>query len=366
MKSVFNCFLLAVAVIIMSCQQPKGVTISGNLLNTSEAKVFLAKKTFQNAMESVGDVAMTKGKFSYNVAEGLDPGLYRLRVGSKGIDLIIDGTEKNIDITGDYNDLNKYSYTITGSTLSEEFRGTINDLINQNTTRQEIEKKTETADPLLGVALSLGTMPATPSKHAAYKKLSDRLSSSYAGSDIATGYAEYAANMKMQYDKQMNKYKVKLGQDAPDIVMADTKGQTKKLSDLKGNVVLLDFWASWCGPCRRANPHVVETYHKYKDKGFTVFSVSLDGMDTRRMPANLDAAALEKQNAAQKKRWMDAIAKDQLVWDTHVSELKKWQCSAAKDYGVSSIPTTFLIDKEGKIAALNPRNNLEEEIIKLI
>ncbi|MFM8485865.1 MAG: TlpA disulfide reductase family protein, partial [Bacteroidota bacterium] len=104
-------------------------------------------------------------------------------------------------------------------------------------------------------------------------------------------------------------------------------------------------WASWCGPCRRANPHVVEMYKKYKSKGFEVFSVSLDRPDG-------------------KDKWIQAIQQDGLVWDNHVSDLKFWESAPAATYGVRSIPRTFLINREGKIVAVNPRDNLEAELTK--
>jgi thiol-disulfide isomerase/thioredoxin len=100
-----------------------------------------------------------------------------------------------------------------------------------------------------------------------------------------------------------------------------------KFSDLKGKVVLIDFWASWCGPCRAENPNVVRLYEKYKNKGFTVFSVSLDD---------------------EKSKWKDAIRKDNLSWPTHVSDLKGWKSPVVTSYGFDGIPFTVLVNKEGK------------------
>jgi peroxiredoxin len=154
--------------------------------------------------------------------------------------------------------------------------------------------------------------------------------------------------------------KFNVGDEAPDIVLPDPNGKVRKLSDLRGEVVLLDFWASWCGPCRKDNPKVVKTYKKFKDKGFNIFSVSLDGIHPRRLPSYKTQADVDKQIEASKDRWVGAIAKDKLEWENHVSELKHWNSDVTKLYGVSSIPQTFLIGRDGKIAAINPRYNLEE------
>lgn len=123
------------------------------------------------------------------------------------------------------------------------------------------------------------------------------------------------------------------GNEAPDFSMDNPEGKSVKLSDFRGKVLLIDFWASWCGPCRRENPHVVELYHKYHPKGFDILGVSLD---KAREP------------------WLKAIETDGLIWN-HVSDLKGWANSAAQLYGVSSIPHTVLLDKEGKIIARNLR-----------
>ena len=125
-----------------------------------------------------------------------------------------------------------------------------------------------------------------------------------------------------------------VGDQAPDIVMNDPTGKPRKLSDLRGKVVLVDFWASWCGPCRRENPSVVRAYQQYQSKGFEIFSVSLDK----------DLA-----------RWTGAIAQDQLEWPNHVCDLKGWSNEAARAYGVSSIPHAVLIDQEGTIVATHLR-----------
>jgi thiol-disulfide isomerase/thioredoxin len=156
-------------------------------------------------------------------------------------------------------------------------------------------------------------------------------------------------NIAVQYQQAKTKWEsTKLtaeGSVAMDIIQADTSGNPRKLSDTRGKVVLLDFWASWCGPCRKENPTVVKLYHKYKDKGFTVFSVSLD---------------------QKKDRWIGAIKKDGLIWPDHVSDLRGWGNQAAKKYGVGSIPATFLLDKDGKIIGKNLRGFALEARLKQI
>ena len=129
---------------------------------------------------------------------------------------------------------------------------------------------------------------------------------------------------------------------APDFELATPEGKLVKLSDFKGKYVLLDFWASWCPPCRAENPHVVKAYHLFKDKNFTILGVSLDDNKTR---------------------WMQAIEADKLVW-TQISDLKRWDGEVVRKYQVDGIPTSFLINPEGKIIAKNLRGEELEAFLR--
>lgn len=132
---------------------------------------------------------------------------------------------------------------------------------------------------------------------------------------------------------------------APEIALKTPNGTELKLSDLRGKVVLIDFWASWCGPCRQENPNVVRLFKKYKNKGFTVFSVSLD--------EDIEA-------------WKSAIAKDGLIWPNHVSDLKGWKTPLVTSYGFEAIPFTVLINQDGKVIGTNLRGtDLEQKLEEL-
>lgn len=147
------------------------------------------------------------------------------------------------------------------------------------------------------------------------------------------------ASIEAELEKSKN---FTVGGQAPDFTQKTPEGEDFSLSNLRGKVVLLDFWASWCGPCRRENPNVVKMYKKYHDQGFDVLGVSLDRT---------------------KDKWLKAIEADGLEWN-HVSDLKGWQNAVANEYGVRSIPSTFLLDREGKIVATNLRGPALEAKLK--
>ena len=153
--------------------------------------------------------------------------------------------------------------------------------------------------------------------------------------------------LRLEQDKEIKKnLGISLGSKAPEISLKDINGKIIKLSSLRGSVVLLDFWASWCRPCRIENPNVVRLYNKYKDRNFTVYSVSFD---------------------QQKGKWQEAIKKDQLTWPNHVSELTGWKSTPGEKYGITSIPKTFLIDKDGFIIDYDLRGEaLEKKLSEIL
>ena len=161
-----------------------------------------------------------------------------------------------------------------------------------------------------------------------FKKVSDSYTSTY-------GVCPASSALEAQYSQLETGYlqfaQIENGElTAPNFALLDVNGKAVKLSDFRGNLVLIDFWASWCGPCRQESPNMVKLYNTYKNKNFTILSVSLDE----------DPA-----------KWKEAIQRDGLVWKTHVSDLRGWKSGMPQLYGFDGIPFTVLVNPEGKIIA---------------
>ncbi len=272
--------------------------------------------------------------------------------------LVLDGSD--IQFTADYNDFQ--NFRIEGSpesALIKDYFSHLLTMVNQiNEARAAIQQAQKSGDKA-AVESAKALEGKSIDAYFSYVKAYADSSSSPLMALFATGmlepsiYSDFFVEISKRYKgiadaspyyqrivKLARGKNGLIGQIAPEIRLPNPDGDTMALSDLRGKYVLLDFWASWCGPCRRENPNVVKLYKKYKDRNFTVFSVSLD---------------------KSKKSWVQAIEQDGLEWPNHVSELAFWSTEAIKPYGVRSIPATFLVDPEGRIIAKDLRGYMLEK-----
>jgi len=215
-----------------------------------------------------------------------------------------------------------------------------------------LQQMSKDPDNPINIILSSSAAPTTgfenwdPNNLEVLQKVAEAFKKKYAGSPMATTMENQVFQIQSAYQEYELSKNGSLSENtalAPEISLKDPNGKIRKLSNLRGKIVLVDFWASWCGPCRRESPNVVKLYKKYKDKGFTVFSVSLD----------------DKPAA-----WKQAITADGLIWPDHVSDLLGWQTPLIQSYGFNSIPHTVLIDKEGKVIATGLRGESLEQKLK--
>ncbi len=365
----FGLFLLSL-VSIASCAalSSKGTTISGNISDAPNMKVYLDKVGPSNNTVVVAQAdADDKGAFVLKMEETLPAAVYRIRIGSGQLYLVLEDAAPTLSIRGTLDGMRTHDVEVNGSASAKDFVQAMNLLMTGRLTAEDVKDYiNNTPYPMAGMQMAMNAFGNRLEFFDVHKKAVALLAKKYPDHEYVNEYNNYALALEQSAMQTQAAELIQVGMPAPNISLSSPDGKKYSLSDLKGKVVLLDFWASWCGPCRKSNPHVVEVYNKYKEKGFTVFSVSLDGIDSRSRSRFPTDEAYKEGLAQSKKNWMDAIAKDQLSWPYHVSELNKWDTQAVREYGVSGIPKTFLIDRDGKIAAINPRFTLEEELLKIL
>jgi len=347
-KTIF----VLMSVLVLQCAPPDmTTTISGQIDGAANLGILLEKVTPAAPNKAVANVnADPDGNFEMKV-ENFEPGLYILQVGVQKPMLVFSGKEKNIHIRAGVRDLGINNYSVTGSKEANIYQSFISKYPNGRISEPEVRNFVDTtSSSMIGMFMAFTRLRIETNKPT-FDKITQRFARDYPNSPYIAGYSALVEQARAQTEQKKAKEaasKIKVGELAPDIALSSPDGEVYKLSDLRGQIVLIDFWASWCRPCRISNPQLVRTYNKYKDKGFTVYSVSLD-------------------RPGQEKRWVDAIKKDNLTWPYHVSDLKFWQSEPAQIYGVKGIPKTFLLDKDGKIAAINPKGpRLDAAIDKLL
>jgi len=333
-------------------------TIKGTIKGLVEGtKIFFDKKTL-DATDVVGSTKID-GNGNFELTTGIQsPGTYRVRLGARPVYMLLKGGEE-ITLNATMEGRNIADYELTGGLYPEEMAAWASDLDNAKI-KKYIETTTEDK-PLLHLYLVekldlVGNMKA-------YKKVLASLLKSYPELLYTKQFNSKVSSM----DTKLKSMPVAVGVEAPEINLPNPDGKNMSLAALKGDVVLLDFWASWCRPCRAANPHVVEMYKKYSKKGFNIFNVSFDGLDDKRLAAyQNDANLIEQAMEMERSKWKQAIKQDKLTWKNHVSQLRSWSSPIAKTYGVNSIPKTFLIDRKGIIRYQNLRGQALENAVKIL
>ena len=336
----------------------KATTISGTITGMEAGKkIFFDRKTL-DATDVKGFTLVDEGG-NFELISGITAaGIFRVRLGARPIWMLLEGGEK-VEITAEMDGYKIKDYTLSGALFSEEMKEWNADLSIPKITKYLT--KSDEAKPLLHLFLVLKLDLAANIK--LYKKVLEELQATYPNDT----YTKQFASRVLSMEAKMKSQPLSAGAEAPEINLPDPDGKKRSLYSLRGKVVLLDFWASWCRPCRMSNPHVVEMYDKYNKKGFDVYNVSLDGIDDKRaaMYQN-DATTIANATEIERGKWRQAIKTDKLKWKNHVSELRSWSSPVAATYKVNSIPKTYLLDKKGIIRYENLRGPALEDAIKVL
>lgn len=359
----------ASAVVLMAnCQGNKtatngnAYTLEGKLQNATPGQIYLFELGEQQFIpRDTADISQD-GTFAFQ-GEVAEPTLYRLGLSEQNAMMLV-LENKNIKVAADARDLSNTA-TFDGSEDSRLFQE-LNKMVatsrqkemalSEEFNRAMAEGNTEKAEGFRQQYLSLQKEikhfiaqhpQSIVSAFGTLSLVNPQLDFAFADS-MLTLYTRHLPESK--YTKTLTERlsamrTTAIGSVAPDFTLPTPEGGTMALSELRGKFVLIDFWASWCAPCRKENPNVVKMYNKYKDKGFEIFGVSLD---------------------QSREKWLKAIADDKLTWP-QVSDLKGWQSTAAELYQVDAIPQTILLDKDGRIIAKGLRGEeLEAKVASLV
>ncbi|MEA1887736.1 MAG: TlpA disulfide reductase family protein [Bacteroidota bacterium] len=352
MKKLF--FLIISVVFIISCTSDPRYTVEGELEGIDEGKVYLQKRRSDQFIK-IDSASIEGGTFQINGGSVDYPDAYYLNVEGKGGYLVFFLENTKLNVNGHADSL--FNAVVEGSFTQDEYdeyNNGLDPLYERNITLfNEIRNARQQGDTLKLPELeaernllfeeiteyNLVYVRSHPASYVAPHVLNsetydisvEEIESFVELLDPKLLGTEIIIDLKDRIEKLK---KVAIGKMAPDFTLNDTLGNPVSLSDVVGpELLLVDFWAAWCDPCRQENPNVVAVYNEFHDKGFDVLGVSLD---------------------RDKDDWLKAIEEDSLVW-TQVSDLQYWQNKAAQLYAVTAIPANFLLDSEGKIIATNVR-----------